>query len=65
VPRGGKSLIQRVADEATVPVIKHLDGVCHVFVDEYADVAHVGGEVEVGNAQVRHGCILWPGARAG
>jgi glutamate-5-semialdehyde dehydrogenase len=38
VPRGGKSLIQRVADEATVPVIKHLDGVCHVFVDEYADV---------------------------
>jgi glutamate-5-semialdehyde dehydrogenase len=38
VPRGGKSLIQRVADEATVPVIKHLDGVCHVFVDEFADV---------------------------
>jgi glutamate-5-semialdehyde dehydrogenase len=38
VPRGGKSLIQRVADEATVPVIKHLDGVCHVFVDEYADI---------------------------
>jgi len=37
VPRGGKSLIQRVADEATVPVIKHLDGVCHVFIDEYAD----------------------------
>jgi glutamate-5-semialdehyde dehydrogenase len=38
VPRGGKSLIQRVADEATVPVIKHLDGVCHVFIDEFADV---------------------------
>ena len=38
VPRGGKSLLQRVADEATVPVIKHLDGVCHVFIDEYADV---------------------------
>jgi glutamate-5-semialdehyde dehydrogenase len=38
VPRGGKSLIQRVADEATVPVIKHLDGVCHVYIDEYADV---------------------------
>ena len=38
VPRGGKGLIQRVADEATVPVIKHLDGVCHVFIDEYADV---------------------------
>ena len=38
VPRGGKSLIQRIADEATVPVIKHLDGVCHVFIDEHADV---------------------------
>ncbi|MGH8798619.1 MAG: glutamate-5-semialdehyde dehydrogenase, partial [Casimicrobiaceae bacterium] len=39
VPRGGKGLIQRVADEATVPVLKHLDGVCHVFIDEHADVA--------------------------
>jgi len=38
VPRGGKGLIQRVTDEATVPVIKHLDGVCHVFIDEFADV---------------------------
>jgi glutamate-5-semialdehyde dehydrogenase len=38
VPRGGKGLIQRVADEATVPVLKHLDGVCHVFIDESADL---------------------------
>jgi glutamate-5-semialdehyde dehydrogenase len=38
VPRGGKSLIKRVADEATVPVIKHLDGVCHVFIDADADL---------------------------
>jgi glutamate-5-semialdehyde dehydrogenase len=38
VPRGGKGLIQRVADEATVPVLKHLDGVCHVFIDESADI---------------------------
>ncbi len=38
VPRGGKSLIQRVAAEATVPVLKHLEGVCHVFIDERADV---------------------------
>jgi glutamate-5-semialdehyde dehydrogenase len=38
VPRGGKGLIQRVVDEATVPVLKHLDGVCHVYVDEHADV---------------------------
>jgi glutamate-5-semialdehyde dehydrogenase len=37
VPRGGKSLIQRVSAEATVPLIKHLDGVCHVFIDEHAD----------------------------
>ena len=39
VPRGGKGLIERVAREARVPVIKHLDGVCHVFVDASADVA--------------------------
>jgi len=38
VPRGGKGLIQRVTDEATVPMIKHLDGVCHVYIDEFADV---------------------------
>jgi glutamate-5-semialdehyde dehydrogenase len=39
VPRGGKSLIERVSKEARVPVIKHLDGVCHVYVDERADLA--------------------------
>ena len=39
VPRGGKSLIARIAREARVPVIKHLDGVCHVFIDASADVA--------------------------
>jgi len=38
VPRGGKSLIERVAREARVPVIKHLDGVCHVFIDASADL---------------------------
>ena len=38
VPRGGKGLIERIAREAKVPVIKHLDGVCHVFVDAAADV---------------------------
>jgi glutamate-5-semialdehyde dehydrogenase len=37
VPRGGKSLIERVASEAKVPVIRHLDGVCHVYVDAAAD----------------------------
>ncbi len=38
IPRGGKSLIERIAREAKVPVIKHLDGVCHVYVDAEADV---------------------------
>ncbi|MHB9704457.1 glutamate-5-semialdehyde dehydrogenase [Alcaligenes aquatilis] len=38
VPRGGKSLIQRLSAEATVPLIKHLDGNCHVYVDEFADL---------------------------
>lgn len=37
VPRGGKGLIERVANEARVPVIKHLDGVCHVYIDDQAD----------------------------
>ncbi len=38
VPRGGKGLIQRVAMEASVPVIKHLHGVCHVYIDDQADI---------------------------
>jgi glutamate-5-semialdehyde dehydrogenase len=38
VPRGGKGLIQRVSEQATVPLIKHLDGVCHVFIDEHANI---------------------------
>ncbi|MFA9420256.1 MAG: glutamate-5-semialdehyde dehydrogenase [Gammaproteobacteria bacterium] len=37
IPRGGKSLIQRVAGESSIPVIKHLDGICHVYIDEDAD----------------------------
>ncbi|HEV8500960.1 MAG TPA: glutamate-5-semialdehyde dehydrogenase [Casimicrobiaceae bacterium] len=39
VPRGGKSLIERVAREARMPVIRHLDGVCHVYIDDAADPA--------------------------
>lgn len=38
VPRGGKSLVERISREARVPVIKHLDGVCHVYIDDSADV---------------------------
>jgi glutamate-5-semialdehyde dehydrogenase len=46
VPRGGKSLIERVSREARVPVIKHLDGNCHVYVDRDADPAKVVPIVE-------------------
>ncbi len=38
VPRGGKSLIERISAEATVPVIKHLHGICHVYIDDCADL---------------------------
>jgi glutamate-5-semialdehyde dehydrogenase len=38
VPRGGKSLIERISKEATIPVIKHLDGICHVYIDDTADI---------------------------
>lgn len=38
IPRGGKSLIERVSAEATMPVIKHFDGICHVYVDAAADL---------------------------
>ena len=39
VPRGGKGLIERVSRDAKVPVIKHLDGICHVYVSAHADLA--------------------------
>jgi glutamate-5-semialdehyde dehydrogenase len=39
IPRGGKNLIKRLAAEARVPMIKHLDGNCHVYIDAYADLA--------------------------
>lgn len=38
VPRGGKGLIERISNEARVPVIKHLNGVCHVYIDDQANV---------------------------
>lgn len=37
IPRGGKSLIERISNESEVPVIKHLDGICHVYIDDDAD----------------------------
>jgi len=38
VPRGGKGLIQRISADAKVPVIKHLDGICHTYIDDEADI---------------------------
>ena len=38
VPRGGKGLIERISKDATIAVIKHLDGICHVYIDQFADV---------------------------
>ena len=38
IPRGGKGLIQKITDSATIPVIKHLDGNFHIYVDEFADI---------------------------
>jgi glutamate-5-semialdehyde dehydrogenase len=51
VPRGGKGLVERIAKEARVPVIKHLDGVCHVYVDEGADPAKALAIVENAKTQ--------------
>jgi glutamate-5-semialdehyde dehydrogenase len=51
VPRGGKGLIERISSEARVPVIKHLDGVCHVYIDEGADVAKAVGVADNAKTQ--------------
>lgn len=51
VPRGGKGLIERISKEARVPVIKHLDGNCHVYVDDAADPAKVVPIVENAKTQ--------------
>ena len=37
IPRGGKALIERISQDSIIPVIKHLDGVCHVYIDDHAD----------------------------
>ncbi|MBI1905140.1 MAG: glutamate-5-semialdehyde dehydrogenase [Rhodocyclales bacterium] len=51
VPRGGKGLIERISNDARVPVIKHLDGNCHVYVDSDADPAKVVPIVENAKTQ--------------
>ena len=54
VPRGGKGLIETVSKEARMPVIKHLDGVCHVFVDSSADLSKAH-EVALNSKAQRYG----------
>ena len=51
VPRGGKGLIERISKDAKVPVIKHLDGNCHVYIDESADAAKALNIVENAKTQ--------------
>lgn len=54
VPRGGKNLIERISREATVPVIKHLDGICHVYIDDRADLG-MAAEVAFNAKTYRYG----------
>jgi glutamate-5-semialdehyde dehydrogenase len=54
VPRGGKGLIERISRDARVPVIKHLDGVCHVYIDDGAD-EDMAREVAVNAKTQRYG----------
>ena len=51
VPRGGKSLIERISNDARIPVIKHLDGNCHVYIDDNADLVKALAIVENSKTQ--------------
>ncbi|MDX1914757.1 MAG: glutamate-5-semialdehyde dehydrogenase [Methylophilus sp.] len=51
VPRGGKGLIERISNDARIPVIKHLDGNCHVYIDDDADMAKAVRIVENSKTQ--------------
>lgn len=54
IPRGGKSLVARISAEARVPVIKHLDGICHVYLDNDAD-EHMAIDIAVNAKTSRYG----------
>jgi glutamate-5-semialdehyde dehydrogenase len=54
IPRGGKSLIERISKEASVPVIKHLDGICHVYIDAEADL-HKASDIAFNAKTHRYG----------
>ncbi len=51
VPRGGKGLIERISNDARIPVIKHLDGNCHVYIDDEADLTKALAILENSKAQ--------------
>ncbi len=54
VPRGGKGLIERVSRESRIPVIKHLDGICHVYIDDRADL-HKARDIAINAKTHRYG----------
>ncbi len=54
IPRGGKGLVKRISEEARVPVIKHLDGICHVYIDDDAD-AKMAVEIALNSKTSRYG----------
>lgn len=54
IPRGGKKLIKKIANESTIPVIKHLDGNCHVYIDKHADYK-VAKECSINSKTQRYG----------
>ena len=54
IPRGGKGLIERISNEARVPVIKHLDGICHIYIDSQADITKAF-EVTMNSKTQRYG----------
>ena len=54
IPRGGKGLVKRISDDAKVPVIKHLDGICHVYIDQGADQSRAI-DVAVNSKTYRYG----------
>ena len=56
IPRGGKSLIERIASESKIPVLKHLDGNCHAFVDASADLEMAHAIVMNGKTQRNSVC---------
>lgn len=54
IPRGGKGLVKLISDKAKIPVLKHLEGICHVYIDDYAD-AQIAIDVAFNAKTYRYG----------